>query len=271
MRFLVLIFVTLLYQVSFSQPDRIKIADSITIEGIKLYNSEMASWYGTDVFMEKGKSDLERLRAYFSYSEGDIYKCIFYSKDINPVVLGTIIFKGSFDPREAIFDSSKRSFTETELQYYLLRKVTEDEISNDTSLFLNYENTNLNIIPLIEKNSKKVYILTGTSRSDIVIIGNDYLLTFDENNKLITKNRIHANIITLPTKVEEKDKEGNKSMGNVHNHVPQTGEYITATDICTFMLYGRFSNWKQQIVISQHYMSIWNCETNKLIIVPTGR
>ena len=35
------------------------------------------------------------------------------------------------------------------------------------------------------------------SRSDIVIIGNDYLLNFGEDNKLVSKKKLHANIIAL--------------------------------------------------------------------------
>lgn len=271
MKCILVILAAMFFLKTFSQHDKRAVADSITQEGLKLFRSEMASWYGTDIFMEKAKSEREEIGGYFSYADGKYYKCVFYSNTSTPTVLGTITFKGSYDPSKAALNLSKRSFTETELSYYSIRKAALDEIAEDTSMFVTFKNTNLNLIPLIEKGSKKVYVLTGTSRSDIVIIGNDYLLTFDEQNKLVSKRKIHANVITLPTEVKEKDADGSTPMGSVHNHIPETGEYITATDICTFMLYGRFTNWKQQLVISEHYLSIWNCETNKLIIVPTGR
>ncbi|MGB0431479.1 MAG: hypothetical protein ACPGLV_13475, partial [Bacteroidia bacterium] len=43
---------------------------------------------------------------------------------------------------------------------------------------------------------------------------------------------------------------------------------ITATDICTLMLYGKYANWKKYNVVSKKYLNIWNCETEHLIVVP---
>jgi len=264
------VFCILSYAFSFGQVDRIQIADSISKEGKKLYRSEMASWYGTDVFMEKFKSESNNIGGYFSYPNEGKETCLFFSKGENPQVLGTISFTNSYDPSKAQVDDRKREFTSLELDYYLLRKAAFTQVNSDTSFFRTYKSTSLNLIPLIENNKKQVYILTGTSRTDIVIIGNDYLLNFDKDNKLISKRKLHANIIPLQTKVEEEKEEGKITMGSVHNHLPETGDYITATDVCTFMLYEKFTNWKQQMVISEKYMSIWMCETDNLLIVPTG-
>jgi hypothetical protein len=255
---------------SFAQVDREQIADSIFKEGKKLYESEMTSWYGTDVFFEKFKEEAENIGGYFSYKDGDTYKCVFYSRTEKPTVLGTISFKKSFDPKKAESDGNKRAFTEKEIQYYAIKKAASEEIETDTVLFQRYQNTNFNLIPLIEQNQNKVYVLTATSQTGIVIIGNDYLLTFDKTNKPVTKEKIHANLITMSTRVDEKKADGSEIMGSIHNHVPETGEFMTATDVCTFMLYEKISNWKQQLVISKNYMSIWNCKTDYLLIIPTN-
>lgn len=53
----------------------------------------------------------------------------------------------------------------------------------------------------------------------------------------------------------------------MHNHQAETGDFITATDICTLMLYEKFTNWKNHIVLSKNYASIWNCKTNELQII----
>ena len=257
--------------ISFSQIDRMHIADSISKEGERLYLSEMTSWYGTDVFLEKFKSETDNIGGYFSYDAKGNYTCLFFSKGDTPQVLGTISFGSSFESIRATIDDTKRNFTSQELEYYSIRKIALEELQKDTSFFQGYKNTSFNLIPLINATEKKVYFLTGTSRSDIVIIGNDYLLNFDKDNKLVSKKKLHANIITLDTKVEEKNKDGSVNMGNVHNHIPETGDFITATDICTFRLYKKFTNWKQQLVISEKFLSIWNCETDSLIIVPTSQ
>lgn len=60
------------------------------------------------------------------------------------------------------------------------------------------------------------------------------------------------------------NNNGKATVGGVHAHLPETGDIITATDICTLMLYEKFAKWKQYIVISRNYVSIWNCNTNTL-------
>ncbi len=47
-----------------------KITDSLQAEGKTLYKSEMASWYGTDVFLEKCKSRVSLSGGYLSYDTG---------------------------------------------------------------------------------------------------------------------------------------------------------------------------------------------------------
>ncbi len=49
---------------------------------------------------------------------------------------------------------------------------------------------------------------------------------------------------------------------------PETGELITATDICTLMLYEKFANWTTHNVVSKKYLSIWDCQTDELVILP---
>ena len=55
----------------------------------------------------------------------------------------------------------------------------------------------------------------------------------------------------------------------MHNHLPETGDFITPTDICTLMLYEKFAGWKNHIVVSKKYMSIWNCKADELFIMTT--
>jgi hypothetical protein len=236
----------------------------IVAEGKLLYKSEMASWYGTDLFLESYKNR-ENIGGYFSYTENDISKCIFFSKSDNPRVIGAISFDSTYDVKTAKTDLSERDFTTRENDIYVIRKKALSEINSDT-LFKTYNNTNLNLIPLIYGNEKKVYVLTGPQKTGVVIFGNDYLLTFDRDNKLLLKKQLHKNII--PIYYGGKEEEGKKMEGAMHSHLPETGDFITATDICTLMLYEKFAKWKTHNVISKKYLNIWNCETDQLIVIP---
>ena len=248
----------------FGQDNPTTLAQPIVEEGKRLYKSEMASWYGTDLFLEIYK-DRTNIGGYFSYTENEISKCIFFSKKDNPKVIGTISFDSTFNIKIAKTDLVEREFTKLEYEIYTIRKIALATINSDT-LFRTYKNTNLNLIPLVSINEKKVYVLTGPQQNGVVIFGNDYLLTFDANNSLTDKKQLHKNIITI--NYGGKEEDGKEVEGTIHSHLPETGDYITATDICTLMLYEKFTKWKQHNVVSKKYLNIWNCLTDQLVVIP---
>ncbi|GAB3514164.1 hypothetical protein GCM10027442_28410 [Emticicia fontis] len=228
-------------------------------EGKKLYQSEMASWYGTDIFREKYLSKKENTGGYFSYVDNAVAKCLFFSKAENPRVILTIAFDSTYNLNTAIVDSVERDFSGKEKDLYLIRQATAQALSTDT-LFRLYKHTNFNIIPLVENGEKKVYVLTAPENNGVVLIGNDYLLTFDNQNKIANKKRLHKTLISIPF-------NGDPEAIGMHTHLKEMDEYITASDICTLMLYGKFAKWKQHYVLSDKYVSIWDCKTERLTIL----
>ncbi len=245
----------------FAQEDLGKISDSLVAEGLKLYRSEMASWYGTDIFLEKYKNR-ENIGGYFSYSDNNIAKCIFFSKGDTSKVIGTISFDTSYNVSNAQVDLNERDFTNYENELHQIRTAALKTINSDT-LFKHYKNTNLNLIPLISNEQKKVYVLTGPQENGVVIFGNDYLLTFNDNNELVSKKQLHKNIISI-----NYGSSGDTTIiGTMHTHLPETGDFITPTDICTLMLYEKFAKWQQHYVMSKNYVSIWDCNKNILAIL----
>lgn len=259
---LIIIILTLTTLNVFGQKNLTEKANPIVVEGKLLYRAEMASWFGTDLFLENYK-DKDNIGGYFSYTENTISKCIFFSKSESPNVIGTILFDSTYNINTAKIDLSIRELTKYENELYEIRKIALIEANSDT-LFKTYKNTNLNFIPLIYGNEKRVYVLTGPQQNGVVIFGNDYLLTFDKYNKLTLKKQIHKNIIPIYYGGKE---EGSQSEEALHSHLPETGDFITATDICTLMLYEKFAKWKTHNVVSEKYLSIWNCETDKLSVI----
>jgi hypothetical protein len=113
-------------------------AQPIVAEGKLLYKSEMASWYGTDLFVENYK-DRDNIGGYFSYSDNEFAKCIFFSKADKPRVIGTITFDNTYNTRTANLSLTERDFTTTENDLYEIRKLALAEINADT-LFRTYKN-----------------------------------------------------------------------------------------------------------------------------------
>lgn len=254
--FLIFIFFNCFY---LSAQNTEKLTKPIIEEGKKLFQSEMASWYGTDLFLEN-YTNRENIGGYFSYSEYDKNICVFISKAENPKVIGTIEFDDSFDLSKAKLDLTERALSALENEIYALRQKALMVI-DDLTIFKSYEDMNFNLIPLIGKKENKVYVLTGPKKNGVVVFGNDYLITFDKKNNVKSAKALHKNIIPIEF---GQNENGETSM---HTHLPETGDFITATDICTLMLYGKFTGWKQHHVASKKYLSIWNIASNTLFVM----
>lgn len=260
-------FICLLYCLSGCAGTNIEsLKKSIENEGMALYRSEMASWVGTDLMMKK-YPDNSRIGGYISYTEGETSKCVFYSKDERPKAIATFTFDSSYSPTTAIIELTDRDLTSLESQYAVLRDKTQELIMKD-SLFKVYENTSLNIVPLISGNEKRSYVITGSSSMDYVMFGNDYVITFDKDNSVTGRKKLHNGLI--PVKVE-KDTGDRHFEGPMHTHLPEYSDLMTPTDICTTMLYGRFVGWSKGIVTSMKYISIWDCDTKTLKVTPMDK
>lgn len=248
---------TICVSITFFAQDR----EEILAEGWLLYNSERASWHGTDIFLAKYPEKRDAIGGYFSYTEDKTHKCIFFDKQEDPLVLAAITFDSSFVVEVADINTTSRKLNSKEKELFIIREKAIDESIKDT-LFKRYENTSLNFVPLIVNNKKKVYALTGPSVSGVVVFGNDYLITFDKKDNIISKKELHKNIIPIDYTSNSIEK-----VTTMHSHTEETGNLITATDICTLLLYGPHTNWKQHMVISKENVSIWDCGKEELIIM----
>jgi len=248
----------------YAQSDRSKTTDSIEVEGKMLYQSEAASWYGTDIFLEKCKSKSSRSGGYLSYDTGTGMNNIFFSKDAEPVVLATMSFP--YNPRadNCKLDSTERKFSAAEAQLYRIRTVALDAMkANKDSIFRFYKNTGTNPVPMIINGQKRVYFLTSPHANGLILFGNDYLTILDKNDRITSTKKLHKNLISIPFK-SRQDTSSNKDVAGMHTHLAETGDFMTATDICTLMLYEKFTTWKQYYVISPTYVSIWDCAKDSL-------
>jgi hypothetical protein len=231
-------------------------ADKIERQGKMLHQSERASWLGTDIFVDKCQRQRTIAGGYLSYINGNESVNIFFSKDDKPRVLATITFNESYTLNK--LDTTIREFKQIEADLYSIRKKALTAINSDT-LFKRYNNTSLNLIPIIDGKLRQVYVLTGPNVNGVVIFGNDYLIDFDEQNNIVTKRRLHKNLIAIETK--------NPAESSAHSHLPETGSFITPTDICTLMLYEKSAGWNFHVVISKDYVSSWHCPKNQLVIL----
>lgn len=234
----------------------------ILSEGKKLYHLEMASWYGTDYFLEKFPHKKNDIGGYVSYELDNQVVNIFFDKVDNNRILVRIYFAASPGKMPVSVDTvnNTASLLETELISMRLDALNRI-VSNSDGFFSVYENTSFNPIPIISKNERKVYVLTAPHANGVVLLGNDYLLTYDQKIKLKKKKKIHNSLIELPF----KDEHGNEAITTIHSHV--NSKYMDPTDICTLLLYKDYVKWKQHYVMGKKYVSIFDMEKETLAVL----
>jgi hypothetical protein len=237
------------------------IADSITREGKALFRSEFASWHGTDIFAAKCPARRAIAAGYISYDDGHNLVNVFYSNAPEPKVLSTITFGYDLDEKKYSLDTTDRAFTPAEKELYTMRKRTVARVNKDTS-FKTYSNAELNPVPIILDGARKVFVLTGTNANGVVLFGNDYQINFDKSDNIKSIKKLHKSLI-----VADFGQDTAKiQIAGMHMHLPKYSVFITATDICTLMLYEKFTIWHQYTVISKKYASVWDCHANTLAI-----
>ncbi len=231
-------------------------------EGFALYYSEMASWNGTDLFLDQLGNKRDQSGGYFSYTDETGHShCVFFNRSDVPEILAIFSFDSTFLEGKVLIDTLRREFTAYEKELFTIRQKALNRVRED-STFILYEHTSFNIIPLIRKGEKKVYVLTGPQASGVVIFGNDYLLRFNDLNEIESVSMLHRNILPV-----DFGEPGEAPVTTMHSHATETGELITPTDICTLLLYGPYANWSMHVVVGKKKVSLWNCDTQSLLIL----
>ncbi len=230
--------------------------------GKDMYKIEKASWHSTDHFLENYSQMRDSISGYLSYIGNDKYVySIFFSKKNNNRILARYKFNANLDKQPVSIDIDNHKATDNEK---ILIAIRQDAINrfyeNSDTFFKFYENTSYNFIPIISNKKKTVFVITAPTKHGNVIIGNDYKLTYKKNNEFGKKEKLHNSIIYLPYKNSKS-----QITTTMHSHV--ISDIIDPTDICTLLLYREFVEWKQHVVISKKYVSIFDMAKERIVVM----
>lgn len=201
--------------------------DSILHEANRLFNYEKSSWITTDLAMEE-PSIRPDYHSFLTYEVNNGMKTIVLSKDAECIYEALFFLKN---------DSYKENMIKRDLSRYEenLLKIRENIINQliDEEYDVGApDGFSLNMILLPFENGFKFYILTGTSERNIIPFGNDYLFYTDKEGTIQSWKKFHTKLVPLFTHVK-----GEAVVTLSHSHVKEE-PFISATDICTFKLYG---------------------------------
>ncbi|MFC4634253.1 hypothetical protein ACFO3O_10065 [Dokdonia ponticola] len=264
MRILLIVIALLTTTAGFSQQSKIKRLRKETMSlAMELYKSELASWHSTDILVDKLGS-MSTIGGYLSYSENDETIAIYYDQSEDKDVLYEVRYPQILKLKDVYeLDTIPRKPTELENRLLATREKARDVVQkNEDSFFSYYKNVGWNFVPLLLNNKVTVYSISGPQESGKVLIGNDYKFEFDKKDRFVSKSKIHNTLLVYPYVGEDK-----KLKQVVHSHIIDDYPILSATDICTLMLYEPYVEWKQHTVISDSYVSIFDLKEKQLIIM----
>lgn len=242
-------------------------AAEILQEGLALYQSERASWVGTDLLQASG-ADMSQVGGYVSYPVGaDSMRCVFFRKSTPNAALQ--VFYGYDFPRAAITMATGRVFasrnaTATEQRLFAIWQRAREEMVSHKKLGTPYQlpaGTNLNVALLDKGSEVLAYILTGPKTDRLLPFGNDYLLTFSAAGELHRAEKLHQSYLPMTPPDGEQ-----KIVGTMHSHL-EAHPYITPSDICTVLLYQEIVPSEDLYVMSKDFVSLFNVPKQQLVIL----
>ena len=241
----------------FAQPE-----NGVVDEGTKLYKIALALQHGATVMKSKYPAIKNTSSAQAAYFTNEKSVSVFFGA-IPSQIIATVSFDDQARIETARVDSRTREASTLERELFALTKASEKDIANAS--YKVYGNSHFTILPLIDDKGKRAYVITTSDREDVITFGNDHMLTFDNDAKITKRTPIHRNLMWTETQPKEIGKDAVEAW---HTHLPETGSTITATDVCTLLLHEQATKWKKYSVISEKLVSVWDCEADKLSLVP---
>ncbi|XLS30647.1 hypothetical protein ACJD0Z_07425 [Flavobacteriaceae bacterium M23B6Z8] len=242
-----------------AQPNTIKETESETIAlALELYKSESASWQSTDLLLEQHKNLLASVKGYISYNEGEVTKSIYYGGNHEKVFF-QVTFKDLLKFRNLYeIDTVVREITPFEKRLISVRELARMNMSQNVGdIFTTYQKTSINFVPVAFEDRLFVFAFTAPKETGVVLLGNDYVFRFDEKDALLEVNKMHNSLLQFKVDAET----------TYHSHVLDEYPLMTATDLCTLMLYAPYISWKSHIVFSEDYVSLWNKDKEGFLVL----
>ncbi|MBP1673303.1 MAG: hypothetical protein H6Q25_1118 [Bacteroidetes bacterium] len=233
--------------------------DSILVEGNLLYQYEKAAWVSTDLAM--GNRTLKKeFGGFFVYKDEDEIKVIILGKKMDNCI-AEYIFTDEFNNPTTV-KTDKRGLSKREKELIKIREIIINALSDKKYGITIPEGYSPNFILIPIEEGYKMYMIMGTSQNDLIPFGNDYLFFTNKKGEIENWNKFHTRMIPGMTSFD-----GNKVTEMSHSHI-KTTPLITATDICTFMLYAPLYGIEKFSVYSPaigKYME-YNLEDNKIYL-----
>ena len=253
-------------QIEMSESELMNKLDSVLQEGNLLYKYEKSAWISNDLASENPIVRAE-FKDYLTYEEQGEIRTIIFGEN-HQICIAEYTFENNFDNPKSI-KIEKRELSDKERTLIDVReKILNNINDNEYGITAPPAGYNFNLILLPFADKYKLYIITGTTEPNVVPFGNDYIFIADENGDIESWQKPHFQLIPTYTVITGGYARRNfaRVTGLIHTHLPTT-PLMTATDICTFMLYAPFyGDLETLTVVSAPVAMKYHLKENKITI-----
>jgi hypothetical protein len=215
--------------------------DSVLTEADVLYRFEKAAWIASDSARSR-ITDRSLIGPYMVYQSNDSVRVVFLNRNLDVCIYEAVFLP--FVDTPFAQKTITRSLSPVETKLFDVRRRIIEQITEQKYFVTCPEGYNLNLELIPFDGGYRFYLITGTGQSGIIPFGNDYLFVTDGNGKIKRWRKFHTRLITQPIEMDGKRVE---SM--MHSHI-RDEPFISASDICTFRLYGSFYGYDRFDVYS---------------------
>ncbi|MDD2530841.1 MAG: hypothetical protein PHN41_06385 [Bacteroidales bacterium] len=214
---------------------------SILKEGERLYRYECAAWYGGDFASQD--NNIKNCIGYLIYESGDTIKNIFYNSDLDKCFIDVSFYKDDFKyPIKTL--SGERNLNSKELELVKIKQNLINKVYSDTNFqIVQYKDFNLNFQLLPNKKGYSFYILSGTSKPNVIPFGNDWVFNLNKKGEIKSWRKYHS--VLIPAYISDSVE----TTTVFHSHLDKE-PFVTPTDICTFKLYAPIFGVKNMYIYS---------------------
>lgn len=247
---------------AFTQDENLQfILDSIIVEADLMYRYEKSVWSSTDLLVTDKKLK-KNYGGYLTSHSGDSVLVTYLDKNQKKSIARYTYVSTNFNkPFLVSLESSPLTILEKELLDIRTKMI--DQISDSKYNVTVPQAFSPNFVLIKDEETFRLYIIMGTNESGVIPFGNDYLFCSDSEGNITNWKKFHSRMI--PT--YSKGPNGEKAISSTHSHL-KTTPYITATDICTFRLYGELCEMEEFMVLctatGKYYK--YNLNINKIEI-----
>ena len=235
--------------------------DSIIAEADLMYRYEKSVWNSTDILLSNKEFD-DKFGGYIVWHSEDSVFVTYVDKKQNESIARFVYISTNLNkPVVESIEPSQIQLLEKELLDMKLKMINQISDSKyDVSIPQGFDP---NFVFIKNNTEFKLYIIMGTSETGVIPFGNDYLFKSDLDGNITNWKKFHSRMIPIKTKVVN----GHKVKSSYHSHL-NTTPFITATDVCTFRLYGENTDMEDFSVLCTATDKIYtyNLKTNKITI-----